>query len=71
MPGAVPYTSTMALCNATFKYVKEIANNGLDSFKTNTSLLKGLNVYKGHITYKGVSDAFDLEYSPAFELLSD
>lgn len=69
MPGAVPYTSTMALCNATFKYVKEIANNGLDSFKTNQSLLKGLNVYKGKVTHEAVANSFDLKYVNPLSLL--
>ena len=31
---------------------------------------KKANVYKGKITYKGVSDALDLGYSSASELLS-
>ena len=35
MPGAVPYTSTLALTNVTLPYIKEIANNGLDSLKDN------------------------------------
>ena len=35
-----------------------------------SALLKGLNVYKGKITFKGVSDAFNLDYSSAADLLS-
>ena len=31
MPGAVPYTSTIALTNATLPYVKELANKGYTS----------------------------------------
>jgi len=69
MPGAVPYTSTIALCNATYRYVKEIANRGFDSFKTNTSLLKGLNIYKGKITHKAVAKCFDLKYVNPLNLL--
>ena len=69
MPGAVPYTSTIALCNATFRYVKEIANSGFDSFKTNTSLLKGLNIYKGEITHEAVAKCFDLKYVNPLNLL--
>jgi alanine dehydrogenase len=33
--------------------------------------LAGLNVYRGNITFKGVSDAFDLEYIPASDLLKN
>ena len=39
MPGAVPYTSTIALTNATFSYIKLIANNGLDILKNNKEIL--------------------------------
>ena len=69
MPGAVPYTSTIALCNATFTYVKEIANNGINSFKKNTPLLKGLNVYKGQVTHEAVAKCFDLKYVNPLNLL--
>ena len=69
MPGAVPYTSTVALCNATFNYIKELADFGLTSLRNNPSLLKGLNVYKGKITHPAVADCFDLEYSNPLELL--
>ena len=69
MPGAVPYTSTVALCNATFKYIKELANNSLEAFKNNESLLKGLNVYKNKVTHPAVAKSFDLEYTDPLKLL--
>jgi len=69
MPGAVPYTSTIALCNATFNYVKELADFGLDSFRNNESLLKGLNVYKGRVTHPAVADCFNLKYTDPLKLL--
>ena len=40
------------------------------TLQENKNYLAGLNVYKGHITYKGVSDAFNLDYFSASELLS-
>lgn len=59
MPGAVPYTSTYALCNATLPYVCLIADMGLDmAIEKSKSLAKGVNVYKGKIFCKGVADAF-------------
>ena len=61
MPGAVPYTSTLALTNVTLPYVKLLANNGHESLK-NPIFNGGVNIYKGKITHKGVSDAFDLPY---------
>lgn len=63
MPGAVPYTSTLALTNTTLPYAMQLANKG---WKTacveNESLKKGLNVIDGDIVYKAISDAFDLPY---------
>jgi alanine dehydrogenase len=65
MPGAVPYTSTMALTNATLKFGLLIADNGLEeACKMNEGLKKGVNIYKGDCTYKNVADCFGLEYKP-------
>ena len=61
MPGAVPYTSTLALTNITLPYIKLLANTGISAL--NDSMFKGgVNIYKGKVTHKGVSDAFNLEY---------
>ena len=60
MPGAVPFTSTTALCNVTYQYIEYIVKNGLkEALLNNSSLAKGLNIYKGEITHQGVSDAFN------------
>jgi alanine dehydrogenase len=70
MPGAVPKTSTMALTNATLPYAVEIANKGWGkAMKENPEIKLGANVIKGKVTYHGVADAFDLEYTPIEELL--
>ena len=72
MPGGVPRTSTMALNKATLPLLLKLADQGYKkTLQENKNYLAGLNVYKGHITYKGVSDAFNLKYSSASELLSD
>ncbi len=71
MPGAVPFTSTLALTNATFPYVLNLANNGLKgAVKKSKDLLYGINVIDKKITYKGVADAFDLPYTPVEEAVS-
>lgn len=63
MPGAVPYTSTLALTNATFPYALQLANKGWrNACAENEGLKKGLNVLHGEIVYKAISDAFDLPY---------
>lgn len=70
MPGAVAKTSTMALTNATLPYALDIANKGWKkSMKENPEIKAGANVVKGKITYKGVSDAFGLDYTSIDELL--
>lgn len=64
MPGAVPKTSTLALTNATLPYVLEIANLGWkQAALSSETIRKGLNVVRGKITYKAVSDAFGMEYT--------
>lgn len=66
MPGAVPRTSSFALSNATIRYAVRLADKGLDALKEDEGFLKGLNTYAGKLTYPGVAEAFDLEYtSPA------
>ena len=63
MPGAVPRTSTLALTNATLPYAMQLANKGWKrALKDNPALLRGLNMTDGHVTYRGVAEAFDLEY---------
>lgn len=65
MPGAVPYTSTVALTNATLPYALQLANKGwVKACQENRELLLGLNVVKGDVVYQGVAEAFDLPYVP-------
>jgi alanine dehydrogenase len=70
MPGAVPYTSTLALTNATLPYALQLANKGWkQACKDNEELRLGLNVVEGKVVYKGVSDAFGLPYNDVNEVL--
>ncbi len=62
MPGAVPYTSTLALTNATLPYAILLANKGWKTAcKESIELRNGLNIVNGKVVYKGVAEAFDLE----------
>ena len=62
MPGAVPYTSTLALTNATLQYAIELAEKGWkQACKDNAALAKGLNIVHGKVVYDGVAKAFDLQ----------
>lgn len=70
MPGAVALTSTLALTNATLPYALEIAGKGWKkAVAENPEIAKGANVVGGKITFKGVSDAFGLAYTPVESLL--
>ncbi|MDN6194070.1 MAG: alanine dehydrogenase [Alkalibacterium sp.] len=70
MPGAVPRTSTIALTNATMNYGVQIANKGYrEAAKQNPLLLGGFNTYEGHVTYKAVAEAQNLEYTDIETLL--
>lgn len=70
MPGAVPYTSTLALTNATLPYGLQLARKGWQqACKDNAELRLGLNVVQGKVVYKGVSDAWGLEYTPVEKVL--
>jgi len=63
MPGGVPRTSTLALTNATLPYAIQLANKGWkQALKDNGALLKGLNMVEGKVTYRGVAEAFGLEF---------
>ena len=71
MPGAVPYTSTLALTNATLPYAIKLANLGWKKACTDSmELRKGLNVIQGKVVYKAVADAFNLPYTEAKDFLS-
>ena len=59
MPGAVPYTSTLALTNVTLPYVIKLADKGWQkACECDKSLSKGLNVVDGRIVYQEIADAF-------------
>ena len=72
MPGAVPYTSTLALTNATLPYALQLANKGWKkACAENEELKKGLNVAHGKILYKGVADAWNLPFEDVETALED
>ena len=71
MPGAVPYTSTLALTNATLPYAVQLANKGWKKACADSNELKlGLNVISGKVVYKGVAEAFNLEYTEVDSFLN-
>ena len=70
MPGAVPYTSTIALTNSTLPYAIQLADLGWQQACLRSPALRlGLNVISGHIVYKNVAEAFNLPYQPVNDFL--
>lgn len=70
MPGAVPRTSTYGLNNATLPYMVKLANLGaVEAVKRDPALAKGVNTFKGEITYPAVAEAFGLPWKPLEEML--
>ena len=65
IPGAVPYTSTMALTNATMPYAIALADKGWrQACRDDKALALGLNIVCGKITYKAVADVWQMPYEP-------
>jgi alanine dehydrogenase len=71
MPGAVPYTSTLALTNATLPYAIQLANKGWKkACMENDDLKYGLNVVHGDVVYEAVAEAFGLSFTPVEKYLN-
>jgi alanine dehydrogenase len=65
MPGAVGRTSTYGLTNTTLPYARILARSGWNkAVRENRGIATGANVVQGKVTYKGVAEAFDMEYVP-------
>jgi alanine dehydrogenase len=63
MPAAVPHTSTFALTNATFPYLLELANKGLErACDSRPALREGVNTYNGYVTHGGVAKSQGREW---------
>jgi alanine dehydrogenase len=65
MPGAVPRTSSFALCNQTAGYILRLANEGAEALIKDKTLLAGLNTFNGSLTHAGVAEAFNLNHTDA------
>lgn len=54
MPGAVPWTSTHALTNATLPYILKLAASGYAATEYDSALLRGVNIHEGKVVHPGV-----------------
>ncbi|MFN0172888.1 MAG: alanine dehydrogenase [Bryobacteraceae bacterium] len=58
MPAAVPHTSTFALTNATFPYLLQLANLGIErAVETSAAIRGGVNIWHGNVTHQGVAES--------------
>jgi alanine dehydrogenase len=70
MPGVVPYTSTVALTNATEGFLLKIADQGLaQACRNDPDIYSGINTYDGHVTYRAVAESLDREYRDIHTLM--
>ena len=71
MPGAVPYTSTYSLTNATLPYQLDVARLGaLGAVTQSEALRHGLNTARGHITNDAVARELKLNFVEPLTALS-
>lgn len=65
MPGAVPFTSTKALTNATFPFTRLLAKSGWEeAARISREIKTGVNMVEGKTTCEAVAEAFNLKYTP-------
>ena len=70
MPAAVPYTSTLALTNATFPYLLKLARLGATAaIQADKGIAEGVNTFNGTLTYQAVATAQSREWKPIADLL--
>jgi alanine dehydrogenase len=60
MPGAYPRTSTIALTRVTLPYVMPLAAKGIDALRDDAGFAKGVNTYRGYLTYRPVAESLGL-----------
>ena len=71
MPGAVPWTSTHALNNATLPHVLALADKGYRrALADDPHLRNGLNVHAGEVTCRQVADALGYPYREPMEAMA-
>ncbi len=70
MPAAVPHTSTYGLTNATYPYLLQLANRGLEgACQASEAIREGVNTYQGNITYPAVAESQGRPWKPVTELM--
>jgi alanine dehydrogenase len=72
IPGAVPNTSTIALTNATLRYVVALADKGWQqACCDDASLARGVNMVDGKCTYEAVAKVWGIPYASLDSIVPD
>ncbi len=72
IPGAVPNTSTIALTNATLRYVVALADKGWQqACREDASLARGVNMVDGKCTYEAVAKVWGIPYASLDSIVPD
>ncbi|MCP5113902.1 MAG: alanine dehydrogenase [bacterium] len=70
MPAAVPHTSTLALTNATFPYLRTLAIKGVEqACQDDDAICLGVNTHHGHITCAGVAESQNREWKEVLQVI--
>jgi alanine dehydrogenase len=65
MPGAVPWTSTFALTNATLPYCLAMADKGLEAAaRHDPALFRGITLFDGQLVSRQVAAAQNKSWQP-------
>jgi len=71
MPGAVPFTSTYALTNATLGYITQLADKGWkQALRDNAALARGLSTWEGQLISAPVAQAWGYASTPIASALA-
>lgn len=62
MPGAVPWTSSHALCHATVPFGLELASGLRAATERDKNLHNGVNIHDGHVTNRAVAESLSLPF---------
>lgn len=70
MPGAYPWTSTLALTNVTLPYALALADKGVvQAVKDDAALARGVNVWRGALVCESVAESLGMDWVPLEELV--
>ncbi|HEY6565379.1 MAG TPA: alanine dehydrogenase [Pirellulaceae bacterium] len=68
MPGAVGRTSTFALCNATTRWVLDLAAQGIAAARASREIATAINIHQHQVTNRAVAETFHLPFSDPWSI---